>query len=59
MEEKGEIWKKERMYCVAGVLNGVNYKNNTHISGISIYYIPKDVAVWPNGRVRSSTLRRF
>ena len=47
------------MYCVAGVLNGVNYKNNTHISGIPIYYIPKDVAVWPNGRVQSSTSRRF
>ena len=47
------------MYCVAGVLNGVNYKNNTHISGVSIYYTPKDVAVWPNGCVRSSTLRRF
>ena len=48
------------MYCVAGVLNGVsNYKNNTHISGISIYYIPKNVAVWPNGRVQSSTSRGF
>ena len=29
----------------------VSYKNNTHIPGISIYYCPKDVAVWPNGRV--------
>ena len=26
--------------------NDVSYKNNTHKPGISIYYFPKDVAVW-------------
>ena len=31
--------------------NNVSYKNNTHTPGISIHYFPKDVAVWPNGRV--------
>ena len=24
---------------------------NTHIPGISLHYFPKDVAIWPNGRV--------
>ena len=24
---------------------------NTHILGISLYYFPKDVAIWPNGHV--------
>ena len=30
---------------MAGAPNDVGYKNNTHLSGISIYYFPKDVAV--------------
>ena len=30
---------------MAGAPNDVGYKNNTHSSGISIYYFPKDVAV--------------
>ena len=30
---------------MAGAPNDVSYKNNTHLSGISIYYFPKDVAV--------------
>ena len=24
-----------------------SYKNNIHMPGISIHYVPKDVAVWP------------
>ena len=51
MLEKGEISKIGRTYCVAGAPYDVSYKNNTHITGISIHYFPKDVAVWPNGRV--------
>ena len=31
--------------------NDVNLKNSTHIPGISIHYIPKDVPTRPNGRV--------
>ena len=31
---------------MAGAPNDVGYKNNTHLSGISIYYFPKDIAVW-------------
>ena len=31
---------------MAGASNDVIYKNNTHILGISIHYIPKDVAAW-------------
>ena len=45
MVEKGEIWKG-RTYCVAGGPND-SFKNITHIPGISIYFFPKDVAVWP------------
>ena len=29
----------------------VSCKNNTHVLSISIHNTPKDVAVWPNGRV--------
>ena len=45
--KKGKISKKGLSYCVAGTPNDVSYKNNTHIPGISIYYFPNDVAVWP------------
>ena len=30
---------------MAGALNDVNYKNDTHTPNISIQYFPKDVAV--------------
>ena len=33
---------------MAGAPNIVIYMNNTHRPGISIHYIAKDVAVWPN-----------
>ena len=46
MVEKGEIQKKGRTYNVAGAPNDVSYKNNTNESDISLYYFPKDVAVW-------------
>ena len=36
---------------MAGEPNDVSHKNSKHIQGISIHYTPKDVAVWPNGRV--------
>ena len=47
MVEKGEIYKKGRIYCVAGAPNIVSYKYNTRRPGISIHYIAKAVAVWP------------
>ena len=43
--EKGEIKKRGQTYCVAGALNDVSYKNDTHTPNISIQYFPKDVAV--------------
>ena len=43
--EKGEIKKRGQTYCVAGALNDVSYKNDTHTTNISIQYFPKDVAV--------------
>ena len=36
---------------MAGEPNDVSYENNKHIQYISMQYTPKDVAVWPNGRV--------
>ena len=36
---------------MAGAPNDVSYKNNTLTPGIFIHHFPKDVAVWPNGRV--------
>ena len=47
LEEKREIKKRGRTYCVAGALNGVGYKNDSHTSVISKHYFPKDVTVWP------------
>ena len=44
--EKREIKKKGRTCYVAGASNDVSYKNNTHIPGISIHYLPKNVTVW-------------
>ena len=32
---------------MAGAPNDISYKNNIHMPGISIHYVPKDVAVWP------------
>ena len=34
------------MCFLAGVPNGVSYKNNTHIPSISLRYFPKDVVAW-------------
>ena len=47
MVEKGNLEKMTITYCVAGAPNDVSYKNNIHMPGISIHYVPKDVAVWP------------
>ena len=45
IEEKGEISKVGRTYCVTRQPNDVSYKNKKQIPGISIHYFPKDVAV--------------
>ena len=36
-------------YCLVEAANDVRYKSNTDTPGISnsIYYFPKDVALWP------------
>ena len=47
IEDRGEIQRKGRMYCVAGAPNDVSNKNNTHIPSIRTHSFPKDVAVWP------------
>ena len=33
--------------CLTGTPNDISYKNNTHIPGISVPYVPKDVVVRP------------
>ena len=36
---------------MAGAPDDVSFMSNTHTPSISLHYFPKDVAVWPNGRV--------